>query len=175
MNRFVLLTALIPALASIALSACTADLTESCLSGPCEADLPLAASSVASSSSAGGGGGAGGAGGAEPTCDKSTIPSTGDLPCDVFEVLKARCHECHGLPPSGGAPASFHLLTFEETQKPYGGGGKLLWEMAKHDIETGYMPFNKPDDLQGAELDTMEKWFAACAPPVPEGTGCEME
>lgn len=70
---------------------------------------------------------------------------------------------------------SFHLLTFEETQKPFGGADKLLWESMKNDIETGFMPFNKPEDLQGAELETMEKWFAACAPPVPEGMGCEME
>jgi hypothetical protein len=154
----------------VAFSACTADLTESCLSGPCEANLPPAGSSVASTSATGG---TGGAGGAEPACDKNSIPSTGDLPCDVFEVLKARCHECHTLPQMGGAPMSFHLLTFEETQKPFGAG--KLWEAMKVDIETGFMPFNKPEDLQGAELATMEKWFAACAPPVPEGMGCEME
>lgn len=143
--------------------ACTATLDENCISGPCEADQ-VAASSVASA----GAGGSGGAGGGAPVCDPN-LPTTGDYPCDVFAVLQNRCFECHTNPPLNGAP--FPLLTFEDSHQPY--STKLRWEFMKIDIESGYMPFNKPDDLMGAELKTMEDWFAQCAPPAPAGMGCK--
>jgi hypothetical protein len=164
----------IAALASSVPFACTANLDESCIAGPCRATDTAASSSAASSGTGGssGEGGAGGGGGSEPVCDPNdpNIPTTGEYPCDVFEVLKNNCFECHTDPPVKGAP--FPLLKFEYTREMY--GGKLKWELMKSDIKSGYMPFNKPADLMGADLKTMQDWFAKCAPPVPDGTGCEM-
>ncbi len=160
MNRSTFLI-LVTALAAALPLACTATLDEACIGGPCEADK---AASSSSSSSSGGGAGGGGV-----TCDPNK-PTTGQYPCDVFDVLTARCFECHTDPPLLGAPFSLH--TYEKTQEMY--GTKPIWELMKADIESGFMPFGKPDDLMGAELKTMEDWFAQCAPPVPDGMGCEM-
>lgn len=156
-------------LAAIVPFACTADLDESCIGGPCAVGDPTTTRSSSSSSSSSGTGGSGGAGGSAPMCDPNK-PTTGEYPCDVFNVLKTRCFECHSNPPMLGAP--FSLFTYEDSQAPY--ANMPTWEWMKKDIESGFMPFNKPDDLQGAELKTMEDWFAKCAPPVPDGTGCEM-
>jgi hypothetical protein len=142
--------------------ACTAQLEEGCIGGPCEAGNTTSASTSSSSSSSGAGGGG-------VVCDPAK-PVTGQYPCDVFAVLMTRCFECHTNPTVMGAP--FSLLTYEKTQELY--SGKPIWQLMKGDIESGFMPFGKPDDLMGAELKTMEDWFAKCAPPVPDGTGCEM-
>lgn len=111
------------------------------------------------------GGGGGGAGGG-PDC--SAVPATGKFPCDVFDVLVARCHECHSDPPD---TAPFPLVQFEKTREIY--GGKPIWQKMEDAIKTGFMPLGKPD-LMGTELKTMQDWFAQCAPPAPEGTGCEL-
>lgn len=110
-------------------------------------------------------GGAGGAGG----MDCSGIATTGQFPCEVFDVLVARCHACHTDPTMNGAP--FPLLQFEKTREDY--VGKPIWQRMQTAINSGFMPLGQPD-LMGSELQIMQDWFAQCAPPVPDGMGCEM-
>jgi hypothetical protein len=162
-NRFLLLP-IAAAATLLILSACTADLEENCITGPCQV---LPSGSVAASTAASTGvGGAGGAGGGGLDC--STVPTTGQFPCDVFDVLVARCHQCHTDPPNPGVP--FPLVQFEKTREIY--ANKPIWVKMDGAINTGFMPFSLPD-LVGFELETMNAWFAACAPPVPDGMGCE--
>jgi hypothetical protein len=37
-----------------------------------------------------------------------------------------------------------------------------------------HMPFKDAPQPSTAQLDTLRAWFAACAPPVAEGTGCDV-
>ncbi len=107
-------------------------------------------------------------------------PMAGDLPCDVGAVLAAKCQTCHGAPLAKGA--HFPLLTYEDTQKILGTTSKLKWQRMAEVIELGatpHMPYTSakyPDtpQLTDAELATLRSWFKACAPPVPEGSGCDV-
>jgi hypothetical protein len=163
-NRFLLPVAAAATL--IILSACTADLDENCVTGPCQVLPSGSVASSAASTGVGGAGGAGGAGGSGPDC--SGVPTTGQFPCDVFDVLVARCHLCHTDPVMGSAP--FPLLQFEKTREL--SGNLPIWQKMDTAINSGFMPFSAPD-LVGVELETMNAWFAECAPPVPDGMGCE--
>lgn len=136
---------------------CTADVTESCISGPCT----LA------------GTGGGGAGGSEPNAANCPqVAQTGDFPCDVFAVIHAVCNPCHQMPPQNSAP--FPLLTYADTQPLYTASVGLIFQQMF--ISTGptgdpRMPFGEPP-LAGAEYATLHGWLGQCAPPVPPGTGC---
>lgn len=107
-------------------------------------------------------------------------PTLGDLPCDVGTVLHDKCQPCHQSPPLSGA--KFPLLTYEDTQQPFGTTGKLRWQRMAEVIEPGsvpHMPYrsskypNTPQ-LTDSELQTLRDWFKACAPPVPEKQGCDV-
>jgi hypothetical protein len=156
--------------AALVAGACTADLEESCLTGPCNVGPQVTASSTTGmtggAGGAGGEGGAGGAGGGDPCAD---VPTTGQFPCDVYNVLVTHCHKCHQDPPLMGAP--FPLFTFEKTREIYGSGP--IWMKMQNAIASGFMPLAPNPDLMGLDLQTMQDWFAACAPPVPDGMGCE--
>lgn len=170
MNRPFLIIAFITS--ALVANACTADLEESCI-GDCNVDAQAASSATAAGSTtgtggAGGTGGMGGAGGSGGA-DCSSIPATGQFPCDVYDVLVAHCHKCHQDPPINGAP--FSLLQFEKTREIY--SMEPIWMRMQAAIESGFMPLAPNPKLMGADLKTMQDWFAACAPPVPDGMGCE--
>src|SRR5262249_26789485 len=100
-----------------------------------------------------------------------------DLPCDVANVLKARCQTCHTNPLTGGA--KFPLLTYEDTQVPFGTTGRLRWQRMAEVIEPDGLPHMPKDwdtngELTALQHDTLRTWFAACAPPVAEGQGCDV-
>ena len=113
--------------------------------------------------------GEGGSGGGTPV-DCTTVPTTGDLPCDVYAVLKAKCFTCHTDPPQNYAP--FPLLNFADTREPYV-NGSIVWERIGPAITNGFMPQN--DDLTTAEEQILLDWVAACAPPEPIGQGCDCD
>lgn len=101
-------------------------------------------------------------------------PATGDLPCDVSAVLVDKCQSCHQDPPRNNAP--WALLTYEDTQMPYGNKGKLRWQRMAEVVEPGAipsMPLPPAPPLTATQLDSLRGWFKACAPPVPEGQGCD--
>ncbi len=130
---------------------CEATLEEDCTAGPCGGATVAAASTIAAVTSGGEGGGAAGCGFSE----------TGELPCDVFTILDARCHKCHQDPPVNGAP--FSLLTWQSFQEVY--GGKQIWERADVAIEPGaipQMPFLE-EPLPEEQRAVLHAWFATCA------------
>ena len=104
----------------------------------------------------------------------SSVPnSSGDYPCDVGAVIQNRCVQCHQSPPQHGA--HFPLLRYEDTQQPYT-ASELRWQRMAQVIEPGvspHMPYQDAGQLTSNELETLEAWFKACAPPVPEGQGCD--
>jgi hypothetical protein len=149
---FAVLAALVPA--------CTAELAEDCLGGPCvpPGNPPIPPPWPPPESDGGSDG---------PTCEDTT--DTGDFPCDVFALLQTHCHTCHQSPPLNSAP--FPLLTFEDTQAPYGTMGKQRWQRMAEVVESGFMPLGKtipPEDKQA-----LLAWLTACAPPTEAGMGCE--
>lgn len=102
-------------------------------------------------------------------------PATGDLPCDVGAVLQAKCQPCHTIPRMNGAP--FPLRSYEDTQQPLGTTGLLRWQRMAQVIEPNNFPHMPPigyPQLSDADFATLRGWFAACAQPVPEGTGCDV-
>jgi hypothetical protein len=131
-------------LAASLIAACDASTTETCIGGPC---------------TLGGGGGCG------------PGPAQGDYPCDVFAVIDAQCLPCHQSPPRLGAP--FPLLTYEDTQQPFFGGPKLVYQQMHDQIQPGAMP-RMPfgGALSTADFATLDGWLSQCAPPVAAGMGC---
>jgi hypothetical protein len=102
------------------------------------------------------------------------MPATGDLPCDVGAVLAAKCQVCHTVPRKNGAP--FPLLSYEQTHEQFGTTALLKWQRMAQVIEPGNLPHMPPADhpqLDPGDFATLHAWFNQCAPPVPEGSGCD--
>jgi hypothetical protein len=105
-------------------------------------------------------------------------PATGDLPCDVSAVFQMRCQHCHTtpkLPPPNNAP--FNLRTYEDLTAPFGITDLRRWQRVSQVIEPGNFPHMPPPgqpQLTDSDFTTLHKWFAQCAPAVPEGTGCDV-
>ena len=81
---------------------------------------------------------------------------------------------CHTAPPANGAP--FPLRTYEDLATPFA-GGLLRWQRVAQVIEPNTLPHMPPVDqpqLAPVELDTLHAWFAACAPALGEGAGCDV-
>jgi hypothetical protein len=117
------------------------------------------------------------AGGDSQVC--AAPPDAGDLPCNVSAVFQLRCQHCHTtpkLPPPDNAP--FPLRRYEDLSAPFGTTGLVRWQRVAQVIEPGNFPHMPPPTQPQptpSDLDTLRTWFAACAPPVPEGTGCDVE
>jgi uncharacterized membrane protein len=139
---------------------CTADPTEECLDGPCA----VAATTTSTSD----GGGAGGQG---STC--SANAPAGELPCDVEAVLAAKCTTCHAPDELAHSGAPFSLKTYADTQAPF--GGRPRWRRMMEVIEPDampHMPYGNAPPLTADENESLDVWFAACAPPRPTGATC---
>jgi hypothetical protein len=120
--------------------------------------------------------GASDAAGDGPTCPAP--PETGDLPCPVSAVFQAKCQHCHTipkLPPPNNAP--FPLRTYEDLIAPFGITNLRRWQRVAQVIEPGNFPHMPPPSqpqLMQSDFDTLHAWFMSCAPPLPEGTGCDV-
>ena len=105
-------------------------------------------------------------------------PDAGDLPCDVSAVFQAKCQHCHTtpkLPPPDNAP--FTLKTYEDLVTPFGTTGLVRWQRVAQVIEPNNFPHMPPPtqpQLTQSDFDTLHAWFDACAPALPEGTGCDV-
>jgi hypothetical protein len=180
MGRTPSLSIAIVAACAMALAACNADLTDNCVAGPCGVDAGLDQ---------------GGSGGSQTSCFSDVVdcsanqpPKTGDIPCDVFEVLQrplkpesgpgGGCHNCHKSPPINGAP--YPLLVFADLQEDVGDKRKYqrMLEVIQPDRDGDGTPEGSPHmplDSLAAQLScddatTLSGWLADCAPPDPEGT-----
>jgi len=104
-------------------------------------------------------------------------PSTGDFPADVGAAIHSKCQTCHGVPQRHGAP--FEIVDYEDVVMPFMNSNEsvLRWQRMYQVIQPGsvpHMPLSGPP-LTSAEMKTLDDWFAACAPPVPEGTGADQD
>lgn len=116
-----------------------------------------------------GGGGAGGSGGGGMV-DCTTVPSTGNFPCEVHAILAAKCQTCHSDPPINYAPMP--LMTFEQTREA-NSFGEVYWERMEYMVSADSMPpAATMNPLTAAEKQTLLDWIAGCAPPAA-GAGCE--
>jgi hypothetical protein len=109
------------------------------------------------------------------TCDTTQAPPAGDLPCDVSAVLLARCLPCHQMPPRHHAP--FSEMTYEDLLTPFGMTGLVRWQRMAEVIEQGNAPHMPPRalaQLSDSDFATLRGWFGACAPPIAEGSGCDV-
>jgi hypothetical protein len=149
------LRALALALAGLAAAspACTANLDEGCIGGPCGgATSPAPAT----------------------TSDAGTCPNTqatGDFPKPVAAVLE-NCQRCHA--PADHHPQQqgpFELMRYEDVKQTY--AGQEVWQRMGKAVRSGLMPA-APPALTNAEKKTLLDWLDACAPPAPEGQGCDV-
>jgi hypothetical protein len=151
------------ALASAALfaMACTADVKQGCVGGK---DCSFDGFDPAPTSGAGGAGG----GSSLPVCMPG--PPTGDFPCDVFEVIHRNCHSCHGDPAALVGP--FSIYSYEDIQKLY--GTDPIFVSMNVAIRPG-APIRMPlgGMLNDQDTKVLGDWLSLCAPPLPDGTGCE--
>lgn len=103
--------------------------------------------------------------GADGTRPDGKIETATGLPCEVDEILKARCQTCHSSPPKYGASAP--LVTWDELQKPGPGASanKKVWELVKERIhdDARPMPPSPQFRLDAKELGALDGWFAAGA------------
>jgi hypothetical protein len=107
---------------------------------------------------------------------RSATVASGDLPCPVAAVIRSRCQPCHQIPQLNGA--HFPLLSYEDTQQRYGVDGQLRFQrMSEVVLPTGspHMPPRDHPQPTADELATLLGWLDQCAPPVAEGTGCDVE
>jgi hypothetical protein len=107
-------------------------------------------------------------------CSAVERPDGGDFPPAVYAVLRDKCQTCHTFPLLNLAKKT--LLTYEQTQDRFGITSKLYWQRMSEVIEPDaipHMPYMNAPPLTDAELATLRGWFASCALPVPEGTGCD--
>ena len=93
------------------------------------------------------------------------------IPCEVQQVLQAKCQRCHGDPVEEGAP--FSLVTLEDLKRDTASGP--VYERVLRALETEYMP---PDfltldppvqELTDDELDVLLEWVEAGAPAENAG------
>jgi hypothetical protein len=101
-------------------------------------------------------------------------PQVGDFPLDVAAVLMASCQHCHKNPPANHAP--FQLLNYEDILLPY--SGLPRWQDMYKVIQIGSVPHMPPPiapQLTAAQLKTLSDWLGACAVPLAEGTGGDVD
>jgi hypothetical protein len=96
------------------------------------------------------------------------------FPCDVSRIIEAKCERCHSDPPENGAP--FPLLSWEDTQKPY--GRVLVHDAMLVAVESGFMPLTElelsppVEDLTTSERTVLLSWLGAGAEPDRSGATC---
>jgi hypothetical protein len=91
-------------------------------------------------------------------------PAGEGLPCDVAQVLAAKCQTCHRRPPLFGAPMP--LLSLADSRAPSPTGQGLIWESMRAKVSKGLMPppTTPTGPLSPAEKDTLLAWLNAGAP-----------
>jgi cytochrome c5 len=86
------------------------------------------------------------------------------LPCDVAQVVEARCQSCHGDPPTG---APFKLVTLADFEAPSTAGG-FVFERVQVRIDSTTMPmppiWSSTGALTSAEKATLTNWILTGAP-----------
>lgn len=98
-------------------------------------------------------------GGASPT------PDPRPLPCDVTQVLAAKCQTCHGAEPSFGAPMP--LVTMGDLLAPaHSDPSRQVFELLSQRVHAESQPMPPPPNerLDAAEAATLDAWIEQGAP-----------
>lgn len=80
---------------------------------------------------------------------------------DIKPILAANCVRCHGFPNTGGAPNSFRLDVYEDTETDDGryiAGAGLMSQYISDTTAAESMPPRLP--LGGHHIDTLANWIA---------------
>ena len=162
--------------AAILAASCDANVSENCIAGPCFSLLGSGGaggnSSTVSASASGGTGGSG-------TADTCPIPAptrTGDIPCDVFQIMRLHCQGCHQNPQKNFAP--FSLLNYADLQLPYamfpdGSTKNLRYQQMFDQTRPGACPrMPLGGHLSDQDYATLTHWLVGCGQPAPLGMGC---
>ena len=107
-------------------------------------------------------------------------PSTatgGAVPCEVDNIVKARCQTCHGATPIGGAPmalvtlADFHKDHMIRTTPQLANMTLKTYEIVRIRVnkEMGTLPMPQGLPMEAAELSTLNAWLMGGA---QAGTAC---
>jgi len=99
----------------------------------------------------------------EPPFGPVRVPNSG-FPCDVDDVLAAKCRRCHSTPTRHNAP--FSLLTWEDTQPLF--RDRPRFQVMASAVKSGFMPYsvrtNPPvERLSDAEKQVIVDWAEAGA------------
>jgi hypothetical protein len=160
LRPFFPLLLLLPFTASLLLAGCTAKLEETCIGGKCNPDgVPAELTPPPSET-----------GGGIIVCT-TFGPATGDIPCDVFEVMHRTCHACHNKDLLNGAP--FPLLSYEDTQAPYGPDRKIFQRMNEVIRPDGAPRMPLGGMLDAKDQQILGDWLNLCTPIADSGMGCE--
>lgn len=120
---------------------------------PTTAPLPGESSEGAAAESEGGSGSEGG------------MMSTG-LPCDVLDVLRRECHECHGDPPAFGAPmplVDYTDLAVPAVSEP----ARPVHELVAERLVDEARPMPPGAAIDDADRQVLLDWIGAGAPEDP--------
>ncbi len=106
---------------------------------------------------------------AEPVAANTPVPDagvapTGDLPCDVAQVLAKHCLGCHGPTPGSGAPDS--LVTRADLLEESFRGGTLGARSVERMKDTQFPmpPAYAGPRATAAEIAAVERWVTAGQP-----------
>lgn len=95
----------------------------------------------------------------------------GDIPCDVFAVLEAKCHVCHNANHDNGAPID--LLACSRFAEDDCGGLGPRHGLAASYVDSDFMPLGAAElNLTADEKATLLGWLSEGAPCVAKGSGC---
>jgi hypothetical protein len=96
--------------------------------------------------------------------DIASVPDNPTYTHDVRYLLADHCLVCHGAPPNRGAPATFRLDVYADTNGVPGAGGMASSILA--DAKSGRMPPNLPSDerVGSKGVEMLQKWFDNGAP-----------
>jgi len=134
------------------------------VSGPAAGSSPLPAATAGTGITVAGRGtgpvlplaGMGGAGG------KTAAGSSQPLPCALSQLVAAKCMQCHGTTPIGGAPMS--LLTYDDFHQAAKTMPTLkVYELVKMRIHDQAKPMPPGGGLSAADLSALDTWLGAGA------------
>ncbi len=102
-----------------------------------------AGSGMIVSAEAGAGGALGEAGAAGAAAVPPPVPW-----CAAYKVINCVCQQCHQNPTINGAPVDVPLVTYDDTQAPYGVASlnRKVWQEMQTVIKSGFMPFTGLED-----------------------------
>ncbi len=117
------------------------------------------------------------------TCEAVAGPVVGDFDVDagtaswcedVRPVMDTHCINCHGSPPSGGAPANFRLDQYGPDTSGTEGAAAMAERIYVRMAVTKDMPPPGYPDPTEAELLAVTAWYRTGAPECPEGPDAGM-